>query len=161
MDYASFRDLLLKFELLEKIDIYLLSMVEEEIKDRDDKDTLLVFFSVLFSLIDDGNACVSLEKDTLLNKWHRKVDGKEVLHKEAEQDNHECFDEIRAMDQEIINALEIINNDPLEELIGINSYFFKENGYLYVKKYYDAKESIIKSIERLFKNNVRSIEYKE
>ena len=101
MNYLEFYDLLSTFELVEPIDKYLLSLVENEIKDRQDKESLMIFFTVMFSLIDDGNACVSLDEQTLLNKWHKKVDGKEVLFKEANVDNASQFEAIRQNDTEI------------------------------------------------------------
>ena len=76
MDYLSFYQLLLSFNLVEPIDLYLLSLIEKEIKDRSDKETLLVFFTMMLSLVDDGNACISLNKADLLDKWNKKVNGR-------------------------------------------------------------------------------------
>lgn len=159
MEYLEFFDLLLSFDLVEPIDKYLLSMVEKEIEGRKDKNDLLIFFSMMFSLIDDGNACISLDKDTLLNKWHRKVDGKEVLFKEAEEDNASKFEEIRKQDDVIITALETINKEKLDTLIGDKCFFIIEDNYLYIKKYRDAKNSIISSIKRLFNKSSSSLQY--
>lgn len=159
MNYLEFYDLLSNFELVEPIDKYLLSLVENEIKDRQDKESLMIFFTVMFSLIDDGNACVSLDEQTLLNKWHKKVNGKEVLFKEANVDNAPQFEAIRQNDTEIKAALNVINNEPLDTLIGDKHFFIKEDGYLYIKKYYDARKSIIVSIKRLFISSSTSLQY--
>ena len=78
MNHLEFYQLLSSFDLTTPIDYYLISLIEKEIKDRNDKETLLIFFTMMFSLIEDGNSCISLNEETLLNKWHRKVDGKEA-----------------------------------------------------------------------------------
>ena len=161
MDYLSFYQLLLSFNLVEPIDLYLLSLIEKEIKDRSDKETLLVFFTMMLSLVDDGNACISLNKADLLDKWNRKVNGKEVLFKETENDSSDKFQQIRNQEQTIINALDIINKEPLDTLIGKDHFFVIENGYLYIKKYYDAKNSIVNSIKRLFKKTSSNYQYKD
>lgn len=161
MNHLDFYQLLLSFNLVEPIDFYLLSLIEKEIKDRSDKETLLIFFTMMLSLIDDGNACISLDKDTLLNKWNKKVNGKEVLFKEAETDNSSKFTEIRNQEDLIIKALDTINNEPLDSLIGKSHFFVIENGYLYIKKYYDAKNGIIDSIKRLFKNTSSGYQYQD
>ena len=161
MNHLDFYQLLLSFNLVEPIDFYLLSLIEKEIKDRSDKETLLIFFTMMLSLIDDGNACISLDKDTLLNKWNKKVNGKEVLFKEAETDNSNKFSEIRNQEETIVNALNIIDKEPLDTLIGKEHFFIKEDGYLYIKKYYDAKNSIVDSIKRLFTNTSYTYKYQD
>lgn len=160
MKYLKFYNLLSSYNLIEPIDKYLLSLIEQEIEDKTDKDDYLVFFTVFFSLIDDGNACVSLNKETLLKKWNKKIEGKEVLFKENEEYNPTDFQNIKDISIEIVDkVIDNISESNLAKLIGKNRYFYIDDNYLYVKKYFDARNNIISSIKRLFKKTSSNNKY--
>ena len=162
MKYLEFYNLLSSYNLIEPIDKYLLSLLESEISDKSNKDDLLIFFSVVFSLVDDGNACVSLDKTTLLNKWKRKLDGKEVLYKESAEFDIAAYQQIRDVSNEVIDkVIGEITEANLDKLIGKNRYFYIDDNYLYIKKYYDARNSIISSIKRLFVPAVTNNKYQD
>ena len=162
MKHLEFYELLASFNLIEPIDKYLISLIEREIDTRKDKEDILIFFSVFFSLIDDGNACVSLDKDILTKKWQKKLDGKEVLYKETEDFKSADYQQIRTASLDSINnCLHLITEAELPKLIGKNRYFYIEDEYLYVKKYYDAKTGIVSSIHRLFKKPTTNNKYQD
>ena len=162
MKHVDFLELLSSFNMIEPINQYLLSLIEKEIDDRSDKEDLLIFFSIFFALIDDGNTCISLDKDTLKMKWKKKLDGKEVLYKENADVDVQGIQDIRTISIEIIDkVIGSINESNLPKLIGKNRYFFAEGNYLYIKKYYDAKNIIISSIHRIFKKPTTNFKYKD
>lgn len=159
MDYKKFYSLLAKNGLISPIWEYVLSLVENEIKDREDKDVFLITTSIYFSLLEDGNIALSLDKNTLLNKWNNKLDGAYVLAKEHDEFSEEEFKLIRDMSIDIIsNHLNEITIEKYPELIGEKHIFDISNNWLYVKKYNHSRESVKESIKRLFSysNNLKS-----
>ena len=55
-------------------------IISEEINCNDeDKNDLLIFFSVYFSLVDDGNVCISLNENIALNKWKEKYEFNRIV----------------------------------------------------------------------------------
>ena len=160
MRYLEFYDLLSSFNLIEPIDKYLLSLLEAELEGKNNKDDLLMFFSIVFSLVDDGNACVSLDKKTLLEKWKKKLDGKEVLLKEVEGFKDEDFQIVRYISNKVIeDVISEINDSNLPKLIGKNKYFYIDNDYIFIKKYYDARNGVISSVKRLFRKPTTNNKY--
>ena len=73
MDYKEYYNLLLENKMITPIWKYVLELIEEEIKDNENKDYYLVIFAIYFSLINDGNITISLNKDVLTKKWESKL----------------------------------------------------------------------------------------
>ena len=69
MDYKEYYNLLLENKMITPIWKYVLELIEEEIKDNENKDYYLVIFAIYFSLINDGNITISLNKDVLIKMW--------------------------------------------------------------------------------------------
>ena len=65
MDYKEYYNLLLENKMITPIWKYVLELIEEEIKDNKNKDYYLVIFAIYFSLINDGNITISLNKDVI------------------------------------------------------------------------------------------------
>ena len=63
MDYKEYYNLLLENKMITPIWKYVLELIEEEIKDNENKDYYLVIFAIYFSLINDGNITISLNKE--------------------------------------------------------------------------------------------------
>ena len=151
MKYKDFYSLLAKNKLITPIWEYVLSLVEEEIKDREDKEIFLMVATIYFSLIDDGNLALSLKKETLKNKWNAKVSGALILMRDSDDFNEEDFNNIKNMSLDIIdNYLDKITIENWPELFGEKHIFDIEDNWLYVKKYNNSRKSIRQSISRLF-----------
>ena len=52
---------LLQNKLITPIWEYILEIIKNEIKEKQNKEYYLIIFSLYFGLIDDGNICISLD----------------------------------------------------------------------------------------------------
>jgi len=163
-DYKSFYNFLLKNRLITPVWGYILQMIEDELKIIE-KDKYLIIFSIYFSLIGDGNICISLEKEQLIAKWIRKLESTRILLFEEDFYNEEEFNEYLDFTMNCISEyLDEINEENLPEIIGKNKIFLIDNGWLYLKKYFIARKGVIQSIDRIFSKtrNINSTEsYKD
>ena len=89
MDYKEYYNLLLENKMITPIWKYVLELIEEEIKDNKNKDYYLVIFAIYFSLINDGNITISLNKYVLTKKWESKLDATAILLEESGSYNEE------------------------------------------------------------------------
>ena len=138
---------------------YVLELIEEEIKDNENKDYYLVIFAIYFSLINDGNITISLNKDVLTKKWESKLNDIAILLEESGSYNEESFNKIKDISFNCINNyLQDINSNNLPSLFKDNKFFEIEDNYLYVRKYGSARRGVIASMDRLFstRSNITS-----
>ena len=159
MDYKEYYNLLLENKMITPIWKYVLELIEEEIKDNENKDYYLVIFAIYFSLINDGNITISLNKDVLTKKWESKLDATAILLEESGSYNEESFNKIKDISFNCIsNYLQDINTNNLPSLINDNKFFEIEDNYLYVRKYGSARRGVIASMDRLFstRSNITS-----
>lgn len=165
VNYKEIYENLLSFRLITPIWKYVLEIIENEIKDKTNKDYYLVIFSVYFSLIDDGNICISLDKDILLSKWKTKVDGTRILLSEKEDFYLDAFEDCVNSTYNIIKEyLNEIDETNLSTIIGENRIFEISDNWLYVKKYNVARLGVIENIDKLFskRRNLESlIDYRD
>ena len=91
ISYKSFYDFLLKNKMITKIWKYILELIEEEIKDNNNLEYYLIIFSIYFSLINDGNICISLNEETLKEKWLNKCNDNKILLSDSDDFNEEEF----------------------------------------------------------------------
>ena len=89
MKNNEFYQLLANHSLITPIWEYVLSLLGEQLKEKDDKDEFLNLFAILFSLVDDGNIGMSLVEQTLLNKWGKKLNSTKVLLQEQDDFNEQ------------------------------------------------------------------------
>lgn len=159
MDYKEYYNLLLENKMITPIWKYVLDLIEEEIKDNENKDYYLVIFAIYFSLINDGNITISLNKDVLTKKWESKLNDIAILLEESGSYNEESFNKIKEISFNCINNyLQDINSNNLPSLINDNKFFEIEDNYLYVRKYGSARRGVIASMDRLFstRSNITS-----
>lgn len=159
MDYKEYYNLLLENKMITPIWKYVLELIEEEIKDNENKDYYLVIFAIYFSLINDGNITISLNKDVLTKKWESKLNDIAILLEESGSYNEESFNKIKEISFNCINNyLQDINSNNLPSLINDNKFFEIEDNYLYVRKYGSARRGVIASMDRLFstRSNITS-----
>ena len=159
MDYKEYYNLLLENKMITPIWKYVLELIEEEIKDNKNKDNYLVIFAIYFSLINDGNITISLNKETLTKKWESKLNATAILLEESGSYNEESFNKIKDISFNCINNyLQDINANNLPSLINDNKFFEIEDNYLYVRKYGSARRGVISSMDRLFstRSNITS-----
>ena len=151
MEYLKYFDALLSNRLITPIWKEVLALVEEELGENEDKDDYLILFSILFSLNDDGNICMSLNKDKLIDKWTKKLIGAKILLEDLGTLNIENYDYVLNKSNEVIErSLGKITAANLPCVIGLNKFFQIEDDYLYIKKHDYARKSIIDSLNRLF-----------
>lgn len=164
-DYNLFCEFLMKSKLMNPIWKYILDIIEKEINDKKFKNEYLIIFAIYFSLIGDGNICISLNEKILKEKWNNKFIANKILLIENDDFNEEEYNENYDISMTCIDeVLHIINEEELPEIIGNNKIFEIDNDWLYLKKYSVARKGIIKSIDRIFsqkRNIVTSESYKD
>lgn len=147
----QFYKLLLKNGLTSQIWEFVLELIENEISKNPLKVQYLIIFNIFFSLMDSGNICMSLDENTLIKKWFDKVNGYQILMSEKNNYDENDFNYIREISKETItNYLKDINESSLPSLIGTQKVFFIDSSYLYLYKYAVARESLQKSLKRIF-----------
>ena len=62
MKYIEFYDALLANRLITPIWKEVLPLIENELDDNKYKENFMVLFTIMFSLMDDGNICMSLNE---------------------------------------------------------------------------------------------------
>ncbi|OLA10277.1 MAG: hypothetical protein BHW12_02820 [Coprobacillus sp. 28_7] len=136
-------------------------IISEEINCNDeDKNDLLIFFSVYFSLVDDGNVCISLNENIALNKWKEKYEFNRIVLESKDAFNKDDYDYIITCTEESISkAIKLINKGLINNLVGKKKFFDIENNYLYLKKYNIARKGIKETIDRLFKQSFNCTPY--
>ena len=158
MDYLSFYEKLNNAKMISPVWEHVLSLIHDELKDKEHINEYLILFAIFFSLVDEGNICMSLDKETLFDKWLSKVESAKVSLEDIDEFNDKLFKEIKDESFSVIDDyLSSINQYELGEIIGENRLFFINNDYIYIKKYFDARKSIIHSINRIFKQPIKSL----
>ncbi len=145
----EFNNLLFKYGFLHEVWAYSISLINDTLKDKSISLDISKLFSIYFSLVDDGNICMSLDKDILKDKWLDKVCQTKNSSLDSDQYDQNDFELIMNESNYIIdNYLDKINT--LDELIGENKLFLIDNNYLYIRKYLEERNTIITNIERLY-----------
>lgn len=162
-NYKDFFNLLIKNKMISPIWEYVLDLINEEIKDKENKEYYLFIFTIYFSLIDEGNVTISLNKDILLSKWNKKINDTKIRYEDGESFDINEINLIKEISLSTLDYLNEINDINLKEIIGINKIFEIEENYLYLQKYNEARKNIISSLD-IFKssfNNDINFNYKD
>lgn len=104
-------------------------------------DHALAVICIYFSLLDDGNTCISLDPCKLRKKWGEKWKG--LVISSGKEDTLDPLSEGNLT--EGINELIKLNDEKK-----LNGLFVIDDGWLIAKKYYDAKEVIQLKMKALF-----------
>lgn len=164
MEYLKYFDALFVNRLITPIWKEILFILNDELDESDDKDDFLILFTMLFSLNDDGNICMSLNKETLLNKWNNKLTGTKILLEDIDALDEDNFKYAKEKSEEVIkNSLDKINEKNLISVVGKNKFFEIEDNWIYIRKDSAARHILLDSIDRLFKpafNNL-NFDYKK
>lgn len=152
-NYNEFYNFLLKNKLIDPVYGYVLDIIDDEIKGVNNKEHYLSIFAMYFCLINDGNICISLDKNILKEKWSNKLNSSKVLLLEKQNFDEEEFNNYYNVSLDIIDQyLSSITEENLQSIIGNNKLFEIDDNYLYVKKYNVARRGVIESIDRIFSN---------
>ena len=81
-NYKEFYNFLINNNMITPIWSYILEIIDNEISKEKNKDDYLMIFSIYFSLIGEGNICISLDEDKLKAKWNKKVQATKILLKD-------------------------------------------------------------------------------
>ena len=121
-------------------------------EENEEKEKILKIILIYFSLIDDGNLGLSLDKNRLKQKWiEEKCRPIMSLQEEQGKLNASDFNIIINESKELIdNYLECINDSNLKNFNVIEELFYIENNWLYTAKFFNAKNAIKESVKRLF-----------
>lgn len=147
--FNEFFTKLLEFKMVDPVSKYVLDIIGDELDEN--KDELLILFSIYFSLRVDGNICMSLDKDKLLEKWNGKIAATKTLFEDNDNFDTLKFEEFIKSSIEIINNyLDLISEKNLPKLIGKNKIFVVSGNWLYLMKYNYSRLEIQSSLTRLF-----------
>ena len=156
MTYKEFYLKLKEINIITPIYIHELDFLNAYL-DNSFKDELLKLFIIYFSLVCDGNLCMSLDMEKLTNKWLQKLSETEVRLKE--KDDNISLASLKDYSKQLINEhLDKIASSKLVIDLDKNKpddnkkdyLFIIDSNYLYLRKYYNSKMSITKSINSLF-----------
>lgn len=148
MEYLKFYNLLNQFKLINHIWENIIKLINEQ--DEKLNDDILNIFLIYFSLIDDGNICIKLNKEDLKNKWNNKLDGSKILLQENNTYDDFSFNLLKEESLKSIDSLDEINEENYSSIIGNNKIFQIKDNYLYLQKYYYAHKELLSSLDRLF-----------
>ena len=154
MKYEEFYEALSANRLIAPIWKEVLPLVANELEDNQYKENFLVLFTIMFSLLDDGNICMSLKEDVLKARWFGKLEGKKILLEGEEKLDKEQYDKAYQMSKETIeSSLKDMNMSNLGNVASKNKFFEIEGDWIYIRKDNVARKSLLKSIDRLFGPN--------
>ena len=157
MNYKDFFNQLYKLNAISSIWEKILDMLRE--MEKNISDQALDIFCIYFSLLDDGNTCIALNKEKLLAKWMKKWNGLLLVNEVSEEEK----DILQEKDFEHIieeglksfkdgSLKSIIEDNPSEENKG-KIFIISDidgNDWLFAEKYYCAKNIIEERIKKLF-----------
>lgn len=157
MNYKDFFNQLYKLNAISSIWEKILDMLRE--MEKNISDQALDIFCIYFSLLDDGNTCIALNKEKLLAKWMKKWNGLLLVNEVSEEEK----DILQEKDFEHIieeglksfkdgSLKSIIEDNPSEENNGKIFIISNIDGndWLFAEKYYCAKNIIEERIKKLF-----------
>lgn len=118
--------------------------------------TILIIY---FSLLDDGNTCIPLEKSALMKKWSQKWNGLLLADcpdfpcepdEASNQDDKNADFSLDFFERQIEAGIPLMTENRLPLLIGKSRPFVVDNGWLFAAKYHKAKLSIENRIKTIF-----------
>ena len=125
----------------------------------------LAVFCIYFSQLDDGNICIPLTPEELIEKWQKKWEGlllQEDLLNYKDKDNKFFADIIEKGLPQISSEIlpELIEyyeapktEEETEKPLVFSKPFVIDSGWLFAAKYFKAKIKITKNIGLIMKNN--------
>lgn len=114
------------------------------------KEEILSLLLIYFSLICDGNLYMSLDKDTLEDKWNKKLDETKIRLHEKDESFDGIVKDVKDKSNELYGFLKDITQANLPSIIGEDKLFIIEDNKLYLRKYYNARIGIQENIKRLY-----------
>lgn len=155
LNYKQYLELMSKYHLITPVWSYVLEMLSKEINEEEKKDPVLSLFAIYFSLVDDGNLGMKLEKAELLEKCDSKLKGARAQFDYLKTFDEEEFASLEEETKDLIrNHLKDITEGNLPKLIGNEHKVFQiEDGWLYAQKYNIARKGVDASLSRIFKES--------
>lgn len=151
MIFDEFVDKLIQYRFIPLLYKQLVNHIIRPLEEDEDILKLLVLYS---SYVTDGSACMPLDIEVLSREWKNKCEGIKILSIASNEDEAE-IDVINSEINDILQyGLDVssgIRKIYTNETI-IGNLYIIENNFLFAKKYFRAKSSINKAIDRLFIN---------
>ena len=153
MNYETFIEALLRRGFIDEYHRKVVDFLGEEIEGVSDANPYKAFFAFYFSLLEDGNICVSLNPDTFKDKLEKKIEAKKTEAKELEEED-EGKKEIEKDSETIGSALnEVLNILPKIKglnIVGEGKLFVIDGDWLFSRKHKKAKDVVIDRAKELF-----------
>ncbi len=152
MELYEFKNIILKYSMTHELYFKLLDLISMSCPNIEESHKKLLL--MYFTFISDGHLCMSLDRSLLKNKWDKKIEDVKIIN------FGEDTSDLDALKEDAYNAIdEGLSSLPMLDLYSDRSFFKIEDDWLYMKKYYYAKNGIAQSIKRLFKANDVVVDY--
>lgn len=142
MTSDEFIGLLIKYDLMDPL---FKDAINYIIKPFEENEDVIKLIAIYFSYLYDGSICMPLDS-RLKTGWQEKCKGESLMLEDDSVDNNE----LDALSQDGSKAIDSIACLYASKLLSDDSLFKAYKGFLYAKKYFNAKEGIKNSINRLF-----------
>lgn len=142
MTSDEFIGLLIKYDLMDPL---FKDAINYIIKPFEENEDVIKLIAIYFSYLYDGSICMPLDS-RLKTGWQEKCKGESLMLDDDSVDNNE----LDALSQDGSKAIDSIACLYASKLLSDDSLFKDYKGFLYAKKYFNAKEGIKNSINRLF-----------
>lgn len=154
MGYKAFIEVLLKRGFIDEYHGKVVDFLGEEISDKSRIEIYKAFFAFYFSLLEDGNICVSLDSETFKEKLEKKIEAKKAEAEDLiEKDNgqeeiNKDFKIIYGVLNEVLGVLSKIKN---LNIVGEDKLFLVDGDWLFSRKHKKAKDVVIDRAKKLFR----------
>ena len=147
MNKNSFIEKLVKYRFISQIWANIIKYIIEPIDNDENVNKLVVMY---FVIICDGSTCMPISQDKLINYWINKCEEMKVLLLSTNEDSsiEPEINDIKECGIEATKYIDLLINN--EKLIDDNKLFVIDNGYIFTRQYFRAKNGIKDSINRLF-----------
>ncbi len=142
MTSDEFIGLLIKYDLMYPLFKDAINYIINPFEENED---VIKLIAIYFSYLYDGSICMPLDS-RLKTGWQEKCKGESLMLEDDSVDNNE----LDALSQDGSKAIDSIACLYASKLLADDSLFKAYKGFLYAKKYFNAKEGIKNSINRLF-----------
>ena len=132
---------------------FLETVIRGEGKSDDDTDRLLKLFVLYFSMIDDGNACMTLDKGKLGDLIAKKIAEKNAEFEEESPESEKAVERKAALDLvegELKDLPDHLSELSSIDIVSKRTLFAISNDRLFMKKYFDAAGKIREAAGRIF-----------
>ncbi len=160
MDYKTFIEVLLKRGFIDECHSRVVDFLGEEISDKNGIELFKAFFAFYFSLLEDGNICVSLDSKAFKEKLDKKIEAKkaeaeDLIEKDNDQEEKddrqkEINEDFKIIEEALKEILLVLPKIKGLNIVGEDKLFLVDGDWLFSRKHKKAKDVVINRAKTLF-----------